>query len=116
MAALVICKNNEDQIKNRGTSMEHHSCLMIPKFVVLAQHFISTCLMLKGSYLCSWWWYDEICLQIMVVLLTYMNKEDPFKHEGARMVIPFNPLYVYIKQFTDAHGQPAIYPAGVGSD
>ena len=41
----------------------------------------------------------------MGVLDTCKTEEDPFKNEGARVVIKNLPLYVYAEFFFDAQGE-----------
>ena len=51
----------------------------------------------------------ELVLDIMVVLLTCKNKEDPIKNEGARV---FTTLYI---DFSDAQGQKILESVVVSS-
>ena len=48
------------------------------------------------------WSNFELVQDVMVVLVTCKNEEDPIKIEGARV---FTTLYMYIIFFSDAQGQ-----------
>ena len=94
MHVLVTCQNEEDPIKNEGARV----FTKISPIISLWEFFQT----LKGSYpavLGRNWLKFELVRDIMVVLLTCKNKEDPIKNEGARV---FTTLYI---DFSDTQGQ-----------
>ena len=51
--------------------------------------------MFTGSQFCSWWMgvaENQLIQTFQEVLVTCKNEEDPFKNEGARVVITDLPL------------------------
>ena len=76
MVVLFTCKNEEDPIKKESARM-----------VTTLNIDVQT---LNSSYLRSqcWGWPKfKIIQTLMVVLVTCKNKKDPFKTDGARVVI-----------------------------
>ena len=97
MNILVTCKNEEDPIKNEGARVftRFLPLLVYGDFLIWSRAGNSTVL---GRI----WLKFELVRDIMVVLLTCKNKEDPIKNEGARV---FTTLYI---DFSDAQGQTTL--------
>ena len=82
MVVLVICKNDEDPIKNKGTrviirlSIDFFRCSRAANSVVGDGIFTKF----------------KLIQAFMVVLVTCKNEEDAFKNEGTRVVTQFLPL------------------------
>ena len=75
MVVLVTCKNEEDPIKNEGTSANK----IFP--VKSLWEFFQT---LKGSYLCCRIGPNFELIQAFMVILGFKNEKDPIKNEGSR--------------------------------
>ena len=90
MHVLNTCKNEEDPVKNEALEcsqdFSHYKSMGIFR---LGQG------QLTPQYLIQ----SELVRDIMVVLLTCKNKEDPIKNEGARV---FTTIYI---DFSDARWQ-----------
>ena len=94
MHVLVTCKNEEDQIKNEGARL-------LTRFLPLKVYgdFSRRSRAANSAVLVRIWLKFELVRDIMVVLLTCKNKENPIINEGARV---FTTLYI---DFSDAPGQ-----------
>ena len=94
MYVLVTCKNEEDPIKNEGARV-------FTRFLPLNVNWNFSIQSRAGNsaVLGQIWLKFEFVRDIMVVLLTCKNKEDPIKNKGARV---FPTLYI---DFSDAQGQ-----------
>ena len=94
MYVLVACKNEEDPIKNEGARV-------FTRFLPLQVYgnFSIQSRAGNSAVLGRIWLKFELVRDIMVVLLTCKNKEDPINNKGARM---FTTLYI---NFSDAQGQ-----------
>ena len=94
MHVLVTCKNEEDSIKNEGARV-------FTRFLTLKVYgnFLIRSRAGTSAVLGRIWLKFSLVRDIMVVLLTCKNKEDPIKNEGARV---FTTLYI---DFSDAQGQ-----------
>ena len=94
MYVLVTCKNEEDLIKNEGARVFTR---VLPLRVY--GNFSIRSRAANSAVLGRIWPKFELVRDIIVVLLTCKNKEDPIKNEGARV---FTTFYI---NFSDAQGQ-----------
>ena len=87
MVSLVTCKNEEDPSKNEGTRVVS---TFLPKYVY--KDFPRP-LWAANSYVPDRILPNfELIQDIMVVLVTCKNKEEPIKNEGDRVVTRFSLL------------------------
>ena len=94
MHVLLTCKNEEDQIENDGARL----FTIFPPLYVYGD-FSSRSRAANSAVHSPIWSYFEPVQDLMVVLLTCKNEEDPIKSRGARM---FTTLYI---KFSDVQGQ-----------
>ena len=82
MAVLLICKNEEDLIKNEGARV-------LTRFYI---YFSNTQGQLTPQSVVESSRKFQLFQAFMVVLVTCKNDEDPIKNEGARVLTSFIPL------------------------
>ena len=86
MNVLVTCKNEDDSIKNEGdrvvTTFSHYKSMGI----------FSDARDTNSTVLYPIWPNYELFRDVMVVLITCKNEEDPIKIEGARVFTRFPPI------------------------
>ena len=87
MHVLVICKNEEDPIKNEFARV---ATLFLPLKVY--GNFSIRSRAANSAALGPIWQKFDICPEFMVVLVTRKNEEDLIKNEGARVATRFSPL------------------------
>ena len=94
MHVLVTCKNEEDPIKNEGARV-------FTRFLPLKVYgnFSIRSRAANSAVLGPIWLKFELVRDIIVVLVTCKDKQDPIKNEGARV---FTTIYI---NFSDAQGQ-----------
>ena len=92
MHVLITCKNEEDPTNNKGARV-------LTRFSKSMGILSDTQGQLTPQSLVQNWLKFKIVRDIMVVLFTCKNKEDPIKFEGARV---FTTLYIH---FSDTQGQ-----------
>ena len=82
MVVLLICKNEENPIKNRGA-----------KSVLNIIHHFFRCARADNSGVGGGIWPKfELIQALMHVLVTCENEDDRFKNEGARVFTRFLPI------------------------
>ena len=81
MVVLVICKHEEDPIKNEGARVLTRLCC----FFRCSRAAYSE---VSGGILSKF----ELIQAFIVVLVTCKNEEDRIKNEGARVLTRFSPL------------------------
>ena len=94
MHVLVTCKNEDDQFKNEGARVFTR---FLPFFVY--GDFSRRSMAANSAVLGPIWPSFELVRDVMVVLVTCKNEEDPIKKEGARV------LTILYTNFSDAQGQ-----------
>ena len=82
MGLLVVCKNEEDPIKNEGARV----------VTTLFINFSDTQGQLTPKSVMESCQNFKIIQALIVVLIVYKNEEDPFKIESTRVVTIFLPL------------------------
>ena len=87
MHVLITCNNGEISIKNEGARV---ATTYLPLFVY--GDFSKRPRAAYSAVGCTIWPKFELCLEFMVVLITYKNEEDPIQNEGAGEATIFSPL------------------------
>ena len=87
MAVLITCRNEEDPIKNEGK--------IFP--IISIWEFFQTSRAANSAVPGRIGPKFELMRDIMVVLLTCMNEEDPIKNEGARVLTKLYVLFQMLK-------------------
>ena len=85
IAVPLSCKNEKDTIKNKKANRIIHRFFRRSR---AANSTVSSGI--RPTF--------NLIQAFMVFLVIYKNEEDPIKHEGARVLTKFLPLYVYGKR------------------